>query len=216
MSDGDEVEAVLVDLSTVSNQADLHEALAAALGFPPGVGRSWDGFRACITGDRPLPEGLLLKGLDHLESVLPDEAKQLIDVIGEYNDVPDGARCLIALPDDYRCSMYYLVFEAVPTAEADLGEDAKGAMICCWVKTASAREAHRLATKHIAESGWMIVAQEEIKPLTRDDYGSDDDEDHDASGLLYYYQACVDGMTFVFHTWSSDAEDDDAGTDVMH
>lgn len=206
---------MLVDFSAVSTAADVHEALAAALGFPPGMGRSWDGVRDCISGDAPLPEGLLLKGLDHLEAVLPDEAKRLIEVIGEYNDAADGPRCMIALTDDYRCSMYYLVFEAVPTAEADLGENAKGAMICCWVKTGSAREAHRMATQHIAESGWMIVAQEEIKPLTREDYGDDDDEgdgedeDDDSTGLPFYYQACVDGMTFVFHTWSSDDEADD-------
>jgi hypothetical protein len=77
-----------------------------------------------------------------------------------------------------------------------------------------------MATQHIADSGWMIVAQEEIKPISRDDYGADDDEDDDdASGLGYYYQACVDGMTFVFHTWSSDADDSDdagAGDDLKH
>jgi len=213
VSDDDEVEAVTVDLSAVSTTSDLHEALAAALGFPAGTARDWDGFLRCITGDCPLPEGLLLKGLDHVETVLPDEAKRLIEVIGEYNDVPDSTGCMIGLTDDYRCSMYYLVFEAVPTAEADLGENAKGAMICCWVKTGSAREAHRMATQHIAESGWMIVSQEEIKPMTREDYGADEDEDpEDTSGLRYYYQACVDGMTFVFHTWSSD-DDEDNGKD---
>ncbi|HUQ08232.1 MAG TPA: barstar family protein [Kofleriaceae bacterium] len=204
---------MLIDVSTITTKAELHELLAAALGFPEGMGRTWDGFWDCVTGDCPLPKELVVKGLDHVEKVLPDEAKTFLDVIGEYNsrdeDVDgdgEGAesirRCAVTVSADYRCSMFYLLFEAVPTGDACFGDGAKGGLICCWVKSESAREAHRVARAEIESSGWLIVSQEQIAPAMREDYSDD------TTGLPYYEQACIDGMTFVFHTWSSDEEED--------
>ena len=174
---------MLIDLSQVSTREALHEVLAAAFGFP----------------DLRLPEELVIKGLDHLEAVLPHEATLFLEALGDYNSEPEVRRCAVSVTEDYRCAMFYVLFEAVPTADAEFG-DAKGAMVCCWVKTDSAREAHRVARSHIEESGWMIVKQEEICPAVRDDYGDD------TTGLPYYEQACVDGTVFVYHTWSTDED----------
>ncbi len=205
MSD-ERTDGVCIDLAAVESVGDLHRALATALDLPPDVAPTWEAFWERVTGDRPLPEAILLRGLDHVEAALPDDAQRFLELLGEYNNVPDGPRCAVGVSDDYRCSMYFLLFEAVPTVDAEF-DDAKGALICCWVKTESAREAHRVARDHIEASGWLIVKQEEITPAVREDY------DDDTTGLPYYEQACIDGTVFVFHTWSSEDGDEDDDDD---
>lgn len=174
---------MLIDFSRASTSADVDTILA------PVLAGGW-------------PAELVVKGLDHLERTLPDDAHRFLEAVGDYNDETEEPRCAVRVTPDYRCSMFYLLFEAVPTPGAELSEGGvKGAMICCWIKTDSAREAHRLARDHIEESGWLIVKQEEIHPAAREDF-----RDEAATGLAMYEQACIDGMVFELHMWTNDEE----------
>jgi len=65
----------VIDVSDVTNAGDLHERIAAALGFPDYYGRNWDAFDECSTDPEiPTPREVQIRGLDALAMRLPREA----------------------------------------------------------------------------------------------------------------------------------------------
>lgn len=66
-----------VHLTGLATKAELHQALAKALGFPEWYGANWDAFWDAITGLVEMPLSLRLVGWTDLEAHLPLEAEQL-------------------------------------------------------------------------------------------------------------------------------------------
>ena len=66
---------VEIDLSAVGTAGQLHEVLAAALGFPAWYGANWDAFWDGITGLVAMPRRLRLAGWAGLAARLPREAE---------------------------------------------------------------------------------------------------------------------------------------------
>jgi len=70
-------EQVIVDLSAVTSNRELHEVLKRGLGFPDWYGMNWDAFWDAITGLVEMPERLQFTGWSSFEARLPAEAQQL-------------------------------------------------------------------------------------------------------------------------------------------
>ena len=81
----------VVDLTGVTATAELHAALATALGFPDFYGGNWDAFWDAITGLVAMPETVRLVGWADFATRLPEDAamlRQLLDRVAlEYPDL---------------------------------------------------------------------------------------------------------------------------------
>ncbi len=188
---------VEIDLLGVVRARDIHVAFSTALHFPDWYGHNWDAFWDLISSDYPLPDRLALRGLDHIERLLPDEATKMLRCFAAYNN-ESGRVCALAVTDDYSTAMFFLQYEARPAPTADLGS-VRGAIVNCWFKAPSAREAHAGAVRSIEGEGWEVLSHEEVGPRCLATANDDD--------RAFIAQACVDGEVFSFHTWSSDGDD---------
>lgn len=186
-----------VDLQRVATARDIHVAFAAALGFPDWYGHNWDAFWDLISSDYPLPDRLTLRGLDHVERLLPAEAAKMLRCFGDYNNAT-GRGCALTVTDDYSTVLFFLQYEAHP-APRSKHVGLRGAMVNCWIKAPSTREAHARAVKSIEDEGWEIVSHQEVAPRTLSAATEGD--------RPFIEQACVDGAVFSFHTWSSEGDD---------
>lgn len=88
-----------VDLSHVARARDIHMVLSTALGFPEWYGHNWDGFWDLVSSDHPLPDRLTIRGLDHVERILPAEAAKMLACFADYNN-SSGRVCELAVTDD--------------------------------------------------------------------------------------------------------------------
>jgi RNAse (barnase) inhibitor barstar len=191
------VTSLEVDLSQVRSAREVHAVFAAALRFPDWYGHNWDAFWDLISSDCPLPEHLSIRGFDHVERTLPREAELLLTCLADYNSAE--RLCRVSVTDDYQTRMFFMSYEARPAENAG-SEDAIGAIINCWVKADSAREANQIARREIKADGWDIVSQEDFSPVELDLAQEDRDS--------VIRQACIDGTVFELHTWSSDVDDE--------
>ena len=185
-----------IDLSHVVYPRDIHVAFSTALRFPDWYGHNWDAFWDLISSHCPLPDRLRIRGLDHIERVLPAEAAKMLTCLADYNNAPDRV-CAVTVTDDYATPLHFLQYEARPTSTTD-ADDAKGAFVNCWIKAKSSREANEIAIRFIRDEGWEVVRHEEVGSVSLAT-ASDDDRP-------FVARACVDGAAFDFHTWSSDEE----------
>lgn len=74
-----------IDLSTVAQARDIHVAFSNALGFPEWYGHNWDAFWDLVSSEHPLPGALTIRGVDHVERVLPAEATKMLACFADYN-----------------------------------------------------------------------------------------------------------------------------------
>lgn len=100
--------------------------------------------------------------------------------------------------------MHYFMIEAVPASDNTQEQDAGGAFISCWINFALEDGAELLARYYIERAGWTPGKLHEHKHIKKD-MPKDGDEDGE-----YIREAEADGASFVFHTWSADAEDTSA------
>ncbi|WEW98319.1 barstar family protein [Pseudomonas nitroreducens] len=77
---------VTIDLGGVQGKEELHECLAQALKFPDWYGRNWDAFWDSITGLVDMPEVLEFQGWSAFSAIMPQESKQLMELLGEMNE----------------------------------------------------------------------------------------------------------------------------------
>ena len=184
-----------IDLSRVAHARDIHVAFSTALRFPDWYGHNWDAFWDLVSSDCPLPDQLRIRGLDHIERTLPDEATKMLKCFADYNN-NSGRLCAVAVTDDYATPLFFLQYEVRPTA-AKVG-DIKGAVVNCWIKAPSARDANEIAVRSIEEDGWEIISHEEFAPTSLASASESD--------RALVAQACVDGAVLHFHSWSSNEE----------
>lgn len=194
-------ETKTIDLSSAASATELHETLAAALGFPDYYGGNWDAFWDCITEERRLPDVLILEGLDALEERLPREARLLLETLANYNNEHGEHVCEVEVSDDYDGPLHLVELEATPGPNVE-DKTAIGAFVSCWVKTDDPEEAERVAREEVAEASWVVSNLEQVCEDCLDDYRLHSDH------RQYAKQACVDGFVVVFHTYEHDEEDD--------
>lgn len=184
-----------LDFSEIKDPRDIHVVFSNAFAFPGWYGHNWNAFWDLISSDYPLPDRLMLRGLDHLERVFPGEVEQMLSCFADYNS--PIRICAVSVTNDYGTRMFFLSYEVKPTVDA-ARPAVDGAIVNCWVKADSANTANQIARDRIVEAGWEVVSHEEVGPVHVDL----DKEDEDS----FIRQACVDGAVFNFHSWSS--EDD--------
>jgi ribonuclease inhibitor len=187
------VSSLELDLSLVRSGHEIHVALSSLLGFPAWYGHNWDAFWDLISSSHPLPERLTVRGLDHVERVLPREANLMLGCLGDYNN-DTGRVCVVSVSDDYNGRLFFLGYEAKPDVPMP---NVCGAIISCWIKAESAREAHAIATNKLLGQGWKITAHTEVSPV---DLTGLADEGEDSR----IRQACIDGAVFNIHRYESE------------
>jgi RNAse (barnase) inhibitor barstar len=186
-----------VDLSRVRASRDLHDAFATALDFPEGYGRTWNAFWDLISSDHPLPEELIIRGLDHVERILPEDAKLLLDCLGDYNN-QSGRICRVAVSLDYDTRMFFVSLEVRPIKGRH--EGVVGGYVSCWIKAASSALALREARRELETDGWKVTSRDLPQPFSPRDPTDEDIEP-------FIRQACVDGAVFVIDTYASDGDE---------
>src|SRR6185503_2258586 len=117
-------------------------AFSDALRFPDWYGHNWDAFWDLVSSSCPLPEQIVIRGLDHVERALPEEAEKMLSCFGDYNNNSNNI-CVVSVTDDYATPLFFLQYKARPTARAER-RDVAGAYVNCWIKAKSARDAHTI------------------------------------------------------------------------
>lgn len=84
---------VVIDLSNVTRQSELHALLAESLSFPPFYGKNWDAFWDSITGLVEMPEVLELRGIEKLHRALPEDAAHLTTLLNDLGEAHPQIRC---------------------------------------------------------------------------------------------------------------------------
>ncbi len=190
-----------IDLRGIEETKSVHAVIAEQLGWPVLPG-SWNGLIERALDGEWLPDEIVLRGFDELERTRPQDAKDLLHFFERYND--EGHGCIVGVTDDYVTDhLYYLSYEARPTAQAHV-EDVIGAVIKCWIKAESAREAHHIATAGIREAGWKVESQTEVGPVR-----VDLTQEGESSPVR---QACFEGAVYSFHTWSANEPEPSPGS----
>ena len=73
-----------IDVSGIVTPVELHECIAAVLGFPDYYGRNWDAFDECSRDpNADVPEAVRIRGFRHLEKRLPREASLMRQCFSE-------------------------------------------------------------------------------------------------------------------------------------
>ena len=98
-------------------------------------------------------------------------------------------------------SIYYFLIEAVPMKNNPESEYLDGALINCWVKADSTKDAIKKAKAYVKWEKWKWLYAEDMYTVERERYL----DDHDS--LEAYDDACEYGAMGVFYTCSNDAED---------
>jgi ribonuclease inhibitor len=80
-------ELVKIDLSNVMTSKELHNLLKNCLDFPSYYGRNWAAFWDAITGLVELPLQIEFVGWSSLENNLPIDAKNLKELLNDYNEL---------------------------------------------------------------------------------------------------------------------------------
>ena len=186
-----------VDFSEARDAMDVQCELARVLGLPEHYGHNWDAFWDCISSNCPLPDRLLVEGLDHLEAALPREAALFLRCLDDYNSSGEH-RCCTETTDSYAGSIVFVCVEAAPKRLEPSGP--RGAMVTGWLKRDDLIEAQSDAIQAIEAGGWRPVDIEEAYFVGIEVYPEG------AAGRELFKQACIDGAAYMFHTWDTDGE----------
>ena len=94
--------------------------------------------------------------------------------------------------------MYYVMIEAVPTADTE--EDCEGAFIDCWVDTDSEDDAIDQAKDYASSEGFETVDVKECRIVSRDDYIDEPES------LEVFEEALEYGISGMIFTWPDEEE----------
>jgi ribonuclease inhibitor len=86
-------ELVEIDVGAVEGIRELHDKLAAALGFPAFYGRNWDAFWDAITGLVRMPRRLVVHGWRNLATRWPGDARIMEACLRDLNAQHPSWRC---------------------------------------------------------------------------------------------------------------------------
>jgi len=92
-----------------------------------------------------------------------------------------------------RQMMYFLLLEAVPTADHPEHDRIGAGFISCWIEHESIEEAIATAKSMIVEQNWRIVQTELVQLVTETDYEEEDEH------RQYFEQALIDKTVFCFN-----------------
>jgi ribonuclease inhibitor len=88
---------VIVDVGSAVDSAQLHDLLAAGFAFPGCYGRDWDAFWDCVTTLDPMPEKIIVRGLEVLTRRLPRDGKLLADCLRDFRAASDLAHVQLSI-----------------------------------------------------------------------------------------------------------------------
>ncbi|MDG4856804.1 barstar family protein [Streptomyces sp. T-3] len=77
---------LIIDVSSVSSEAELHGLLQRKFGFPDFYGRNWDAFWDAVTGLVEIPGRVRFVGWPDLVGRLPRGGRMLRLQLGRYRD----------------------------------------------------------------------------------------------------------------------------------
>lgn len=98
-------------------------------------------------------------------------------------------------------TIYYFLFEVLPTEQNPENEYCTGAFVNTWVKASDASSALSKAKEYIQLKGWVILTVEEEFIATREQYKNDEGL---TKALECFDKAESDGIAAIFYTWADD------------
>ena len=91
--------------------------------------------------------------------------------------------------------MYFLTLEASPKPSHNRYGEVDGAYVSGWVNEPTPELAESAARSAADAHGWDVVALDEIRLVSRNEYIADPER------LARFDQASADGLALTFHTW---------------
>jgi len=96
--------------------------------------------------------------------------------------------------------VYFLQFEANVAPDHPEATEIGGALINCWIQSATLAEAIDVARGWLSEDRWIIDEPEEAREVDENFYAGN------AAGRMYYRRALIDGAVIVAHRYPIDEE----------
>ena len=76
---------MIIELSNIKSNQELHQIFKEKLGFPDFYGMNWDAFWDGITGLVEMPDQLIVRGFSSLKYSLPRDAEIFQEIVQDYN-----------------------------------------------------------------------------------------------------------------------------------
>jgi hypothetical protein len=92
-----------------------------------------------------------------------------------------------------RIPMQYLIMEAAQDPTFAHDKVFGGAMVGCWIKNRTKKNARLISKGWIEDHGWVALSLEDQYPVSEADYKNK------ADGKEYFGQAQIDEVVFVFN-----------------
>jgi hypothetical protein len=92
-----------------------------------------------------------------------------------------------------RVPMQYLIINAAQDPTFEHKQAHGGAIVGCWIKNQTKKNAYLIAKGWIEDNGWVSLSLEDQYPVSEDDYKEK------IKGKEYFEQALIDEEVFVFN-----------------
>ncbi len=100
-------------------------------------------------------------------------------------------------------SIFYFLFEVVPSPEGENFDQYGGAFVSCWVQDQESETAREVAIAAVQQDGWLV---EELKEA----YVADESFYEDDITLMEAYkQATQEGQSYIYFTWTPEPQSGD-------
>lgn len=90
--------------------------------------------------------------------------------------------------------MQYLIIDAAQDPTFAHEKEYGGALVGCWIKNQTGKNAYLIAKGWIEDHGWVVLSLQEQYPVSEETYREK------ADGRQYFEQALIDDEVFVFFT----------------
>ena len=98
--------------------------------------------------------------------------------------------------------MWYFIIKVFPKPNTEIGKEAGGAYVNCWINFREKEGAEHLAKFYLEREGWAYEETSEARWVEQEDY------EDDAEGLQNFLEAEADSGSFIVAQWGLNGEEE--------